>query len=186
MKFAAFCLCFAYTCERRHRSLWLLARKLLKSGRCTLSCRASRKSSVSWKRAGYCVHSCHTQSRNSRNTGACRTESKVHHTTHLQQDSYCQFKLKLKLKWEKVQLKSTKTAHFGKSSSYVCSRPHFGQHHMHALRIRPYQNALQQAFHSKMIFFFSVLTYQQRIKHILPLILVCSIFFSMVHWFVYL
>lgn len=45
--------------------------KLVKSGRWTLSCRASRKSPVSWKWEGNWDSSCHTQSRKSRKTGAC-------------------------------------------------------------------------------------------------------------------
>lgn len=64
------------TWERLHLSRWQLARKLEKSGRWMLSCRASRKSSVSWKREGYWDHSCQTQSKKSRKTGACRGEKR--------------------------------------------------------------------------------------------------------------
>lgn len=64
------------TWERLHLSLWQLAKKLEKSGRWMLSCKANRKSSVSWKREGYWDSSCHTQSRNSRKTGAYRGRKK--------------------------------------------------------------------------------------------------------------
>jgi len=49
-----------------------LKRKVLKTGTHILSPSTVRYTSVNSNAAGYWFHSCHTQSRNSRNTGDCR------------------------------------------------------------------------------------------------------------------